>query len=307
MFRPGTLWTRTVQQTKQALKSGALRPIETESVFVRDRGIDFLVRTVSSLVHKAEARDERGTQSHNATKTTNPFIPYEREMFVADLSATHLCLLNKFNVIDHHLLIVTREFQEQEILLNLEDFESLWTCMAEFEGLAFYNGGEEAGASQRHKHLQMVPLPLADRGPKLPIEPMIRAAEFVGRLGVVPALPFVHSIARLESGIINDPRCAAAETHRLYRLMLENVGLNTNDEASNAIQSGPYNLLVTREWMLVMPRRLEFFKSISVNALGFAGAMLVKGDEQMSAMRECGPMRVLEHTGVARAPIGSKT
>lgn len=300
MFRPGTLWKRTVEQTSRALQSGALRPIKTDSILVLDHGIDFLVRTVSSLVHKAEAREKHDAPYYNASKTANPFLPYEKEMFVTDLSATHLCLLNKFNVIDHHLLIVTREFQEQEALLNLEDFESLWTCMAEFDGLAFYNGGEEAGASQRHKHLQMVPLPLADRGPKLPIEPMIQTAEFVGRLGVIPALPFIHSIAKLESGLINNSRYAAAETYRLYRLMLDKVGLNSADGASNALQSGPYNLLLTREWILVLPRRLEFFESISVNALGFAGAMLVKGDVQMSAMQEYGPMRVLEHTGVAR-------
>lgn len=300
MFRPGTLWTRTVQQTKRALESGALKPITTESVFVRDRGIDFLVRTVSNLARKSEAGKEQRAQSYSKTKTANPFLPYEGEMFVADLSATHLCLLNKFNVIDHHLLVVTRLFEEQQALLTLADLESLWICMAEFDGLAFYNGGEEAGASQRHKHLQMVPLPLADRGPRLPIEPMLQTAEFGGRLGVVPALPFLHAIARLEAAFINDPRYAARETYCLYRLMLEKVGLNSSDEASNALQSGPYNLLLTREWMLLLPRRLEFFESISVNALGFAGAMLVKGDEQMRAIRATGPMRVLEHTAVAK-------
>jgi ATP adenylyltransferase len=300
MFKPGTLWASTVQQTERALESGALKPIMTESVFVRDRGIDFLVRTVSSLARKAEAREKQRAQSYSETKRANPFLPHEREMFVADLSATHLCLLNKFNVIDHHLLIVTRTFQEQEQLLNLEDFESLWTCMAEFDGLGFYNGGEEAGASQRHKHLQIVPLPLADRGPKLPIEPMFQTAEFTGPLGVVPALPFIHSIAKLEPDFVSDPRKAALDTYRLYRLMLEKVGLNKKDAASNAFQAGPYNLLLTREWMLVLPRAREFYESISVNALGFVGAMLVKGDKQMRALRKTGPMRVLAHTGAAK-------
>ena len=76
--------------------------------------------------------------------------------------------------------------------------------------------------------------------------------------------------------------------------------MNKSDAASNAFQTGPYNLLMTREWMLVVPRSREFYHSISVNALGFAGAMLVKGEKQMRALKERGPMHVLAYTGVAR-------
>ena len=38
--------------------------------------------------------------------------------------------------------------------------EEMNAILAEFDGLGFYNGGETAGASQPHKHLQIVPLPL---------------------------------------------------------------------------------------------------------------------------------------------------
>ena len=91
-------------------------------------------------------------------------------MFVADISATHFCLLNKYNVLDHHLLIITREYVDQDQLIALEDFAALWACMAEIDGLGLYNAGTTAGASQSHKHLQLLPLPLADSGPPIPIE-----------------------------------------------------------------------------------------------------------------------------------------
>ena len=54
---------------------------------------------------------------------------------------------------------MTRAFEEQTDLLNLEDFAALWFCLQEIDGLAFFNGGKIAGASQRHKHLQLIPLP----------------------------------------------------------------------------------------------------------------------------------------------------
>ena len=62
-------------------------------------------------------------------------------MFVADISATHVCLLNKFTVIPDHLLLVTRAFEEQEDRLNLADFAALAACLSEFAGLGFYNAG----------------------------------------------------------------------------------------------------------------------------------------------------------------------
>ncbi|MBN1655283.1 MAG: phosphorylase [Deltaproteobacteria bacterium] len=302
MIQPGTLWQKTVQQTRRALQIGALKPIETESSFVRDQGADFLVRTVAGLACKARERQRHRYRSYAETTTPNPFLPYDRAMFVADISPTHLCLLNKYNVIEHHLLIVTRAFREQEELLDFEDFEALWICMAEFEALGFYNGGEASGASQRHKHLQLVPLPLAERGPRVPIEPLIGSAKFKGRLATIPCFPFVHSIAKLDPILVNDAQRAASETLRLYRLMLEKVGLNKRDSLSGQAQAGPYNLLVAREWMLLVPRRCECFKSISVNALGFAGAMLVKDKDEMRSLSKHGPIKVLEHTALPMEP-----
>jgi ATP adenylyltransferase len=58
-------------------------------------------------------------------------------------------------------------------------------------------------------------------------------------------------------------------------------------------QRGPYNLLVTRRWMLLVPRTREHFGSISVNALGFAGSLFVRDDAEMDALRAEGPMGVL--------------
>jgi ATP adenylyltransferase/5',5'''-P-1,P-4-tetraphosphate phosphorylase II len=35
----------------------------------------------------------------------NPFLPYEEELHVRALPPHHELLLNKFNVVDHHLLV----------------------------------------------------------------------------------------------------------------------------------------------------------------------------------------------------------
>ena len=106
-----------------------------------------------------------------------------------------MAILNKFNVVDHHLLIVAREFEDQRALLALRDFEAWWRCMSEYDSLGFYNGGPEAGASQPHKHLQLVPLPLAPQGPPVPIAPLLARVRGTAGAGTIPGFDFLHSFA----------------------------------------------------------------------------------------------------------------
>jgi ATP adenylyltransferase len=300
MLEPGTLWDRTTAAFERASKSGALQPIGTESALVSDAGVDFVVRIISSLERKAEERERRERKRSVTGEEFNPFLPCERAMFVADVSRSHLCLLNKFNVIDHHLLIVTREFESQERLLTESDFEAMWRCMAEFKGLAFYNGGRIAGASEPHKHLQMIPLPVADMGLEVPIEPLLASVELEGSLGQASALPFVHRYAETPGHSLHDPARGAAETLQSYRAMLEEVGLNRRNEPPDAVQSAPYNLLCTRDWMLLVPRSREFFEGVSINAIAFAGGLLVRNRRQLAILEDRGPMAALRETAVTR-------
>ena len=57
---------------------------------------------------------------------TDPFDPPDEALLVDHLSASHMLLLNKFNVVAHHVLIVTRNFEQQTDPLNLQDLEATW-------------------------------------------------------------------------------------------------------------------------------------------------------------------------------------
>ncbi|AFY34594.1 ATP adenylyltransferase [Calothrix sp. PCC 7507] len=283
LLKPGTLWTSVKNQTAHALECGALLSIPTEFEFVEQDGVNFLVRILSNLERKKTAKKKQD-------KEFNPFLPYEEDLFVADISDTHVCILNKFNVVDYHLLIITRAFEEQQSLLTLEDFAAMWACLADYDGLVFYNSGKIAGASQRHKHLQIVPLPLAPSGTQIPISPLLSSAKFPQVRATIPGLPFLHAFASLDSGCMQPPFTAAAATLEQYQTLLQALDLQASD---------PYNLLVTREWMLIVPRSHEKFESISVNSLGFAGALLVRNQTEMQILKEQGPMNILKSVGVA--------
>ena len=295
MLPSGTLWQRIITQTELALNCDALQSIPTEYDFIEAGSIQFLVRILSNLARKQKAKKKQQKKLAKSGKEFNPFLPYEQDLFVGNLSETHLCLLNKFNVVDYHLLIITRQFEEQETWLTQADFEAMWLSLAEIDGLVFYNGGKLAGASQRHKHLQLVPFPLVPDGINLPIEPAIASVQFNNSIGIIPEFPFVHAIATFNPDWINHLSEAAIFTLELYFELLAKVGLSVRD---NPFQSGAYNLLATRNWMMIVPRSQEKFEGISINSLGFAGTLLVKNSEQLQQLKSYHPLTVLKQVGV---------
>ncbi|NJM69513.1 MAG: phosphorylase [Scytonema sp. RU_4_4] len=296
LLKPGTLWKRVKEQTEYAIRCGALLTIPTEFEFIEQGGVSFLIRVLSNLARKDAVKQKQQTQTPSG-KEFNPFLPYEEDLFVADISHTHLCILNKFNVTDHHLLIITRAFEEQETLLTVQDFAAMWACLAEFDGLVFYNGGKTAGASQRHKHLQLVPVPLIPNGLQIPIEPLFASAQFQDFVATLPQLRFVHAFTKLNHDWVQSPLKAAEVTLEHYHTLLHAVGLKNSEEASGR-QSGSYNLLATREWMLIVRRSQESFESIAVNSLGFAGSLFVRNEQQMQILKDLGPMTLLEKVAV---------
>lgn len=295
------LHERVDAQARHALACGALKPIETEQRFIDDGGVRFVVRMVSSLLEKAERQAQNLAAALQSGNQRNPFLPYDEDLFVARLSPTHVCLLNKYNVIDHHLLIVTSAFEDQEMLLSEADFAALRMCLDPLGGLGFYNGGAPAGASQPHKHLQLIPLPIAGDGPAIPIAPLLADAD-TGRLMTVRGLPFRHAFARIPGPGASLAEAAGA-THALYRQALAAAGIDALATSAGERQGAPYNLLITAEWMLLVPRTRELFEGISVNALGFAGSLFVRDAKQLAILERAGPMAVLRQVA---APPGDR-
>ena len=300
LLRPGTLWENITRTGERALASGALLPIPTNHAFIEDHGVRFFVRVLAGLRRKAEARKEQDAAAR-AGKHANPFLPPEKDLIVGDITDTHLAVLNKFNVVEHHLLIITRHFEDQETLLTPADLDALWLCMAEYDGLGFYNGGAAGGASQRHKHIQMVPLPLSPEGPAVPMEPLLDRAELDrdGR-GRVPVFPFRNAFTRLPADLWRSPRDAARETWQRYGWMLEQAGMTPPSPSRLKRQSLPYSLLIAREWMLLVPRSQEHFEEVSFNSLAYAGSLFVWNERLLERLKEYGPLNALGTVGIPR-------
>ena len=90
---------------RRALADGALQPIETQTILLDSDGARFVVRAVSSLARKDKAQ--------HSVATTDPLGDYDRSLFVDDLTPSHYVLLNKFQLLAGHVLLVTRRFERQ--------------------------------------------------------------------------------------------------------------------------------------------------------------------------------------------------
>ena len=255
---------------------------------IEQDGIPFQVRVLKGSTGKGRTTET----SSNA----NPFLPYDPELFVAPISPTHIALLNKFNVVEHHLLIVTRAFEDQRCQLTQKDCEALLIGLTELDGLAFYNAGREAGASQSHKHLQLVPF--NEELAPLPIDSLLRFPQADAMVSTLPGLPFRHVAAPMDPDWTNPEKNSGASLHATYRKLLRAAGLSVDAMTGSHMPTAPYNLLVTRKWMLLVPRSQECFEGISINALGFAGALLVHDKRQLETLRRLGPVTALQYVTV---------
>jgi ATP adenylyltransferase len=224
-----------------------------------------------------EAGRERSRRARDGRRG-NPFLPYDEALLVRVLSETHVGLLNKFNVLSGHLLMVTRRFESQDTPLTFGDLEAFALCLREMPGLAFYNAGVQAGASQSHRHLQFVPLPLGPQLPSLPVEALI---DLPGRR--VRQFDFPHALEPVpEARSISDLATCLLE---VYGSLRKRLALRSDDD--------PYNLLLTREWMLMAPRRTPRCEGVEVNAMAFAGSFFARSRDEASTVRRLGWLRLL--------------
>eukprot|EP01114_Cavostelium_apophysatum_P014270 TRINITY_DN3656_c0_g1_i4.p1 TRINITY_DN3656_c0_g1~~TRINITY_DN3656_c0_g1_i4.p1 ORF type:complete len:260 (+),score=52.74 TRINITY_DN3656_c0_g1_i4:38-781(+) len=206
-------WKRIKEVTAIAIRNEWLKPIQTHFIRLEDGGVNWIIRVVASLAEKPIAtsdsspntknKGEEGSKSSNDKK--NPFLPPDPDLFLAEINGgSHNFMLNKFNVSPYHTIIATKEFRPQEEGLDKSDFAASWFIASTINGLVFYNCGKEAGASQPHKHVQILPLPYeeeeTDPNIQFPLERLLLKNSEESKEGDIfflKELPFKHACLKL--------------------------------------------------------------------------------------------------------------
>ncbi|MEB3173471.1 MAG: ATP adenylyltransferase [Cyanobacteriota bacterium] len=271
------LWARALERSEQAAASGALVPLKTERIDAPELA-PFVLRRLISRTPK---------HLRSGGPKPNPFLPWQSELEVARPSASHVLLLNKYPVQRGHVLLITSGWKPQSGWLEPLDWQALCRVNADTTGLWFFNSCGAAGASQPHRHLQLLPRRLGE--PSCALEQQIERwldgnAQTAGPAAGRPA--WMQALSRRQ-----DP-ADAAELEALYVSHCGQLGLGR--PGSDPVPRAPYNLLLTDRWLLTVRRRKEHGHGFSINALGFAGYLLVTEASDLSWLQAAGGWRLLE-------------
>ncbi|KAF9387576.1 bifunctional AP-4-A phosphorylase/ADP sulfurylase [Podila verticillata] len=260
--------------------------------------------------------DRPSTPVVKAVEKTNPFLPHSPGLYVTDAGEEHKILLNKFCIVPRHFLVVTKEFQPQTGPLTPDDLMAVWSTLKAVknsrDAVAFYNCGSRSGASQPHKHMQVIPL----ESPS-PISELVREVskrrpgKKENKPGDLFSVPF-HCINHVI--LLPDPAASNKDEEDIlieaYITLVDAMMMSIREYAeqeeltdeermlcSTAMSSFAYNWILTKEFMMIVPRKQEGFGPISINSLGFAGMVLAKTAEELEMVQKTGVMDLVSKSG----------
>ncbi len=81
-----------------------------------------------------------------------------------------------------------------------------------------------------------------------------------------------------------------------------NSTTNKNNNNNNSTNDS-YNLIITERWMIMVVRSHEKYNNVGVNAVGFAGTLLMKSREDLEWVKQVGPMEVMKNVAAAKRPL----
>lgn len=271
----------------------------------------------------------------------DPFKDPSPDLLIASFppeNPTHALVLNKFPVIPNHFILATRAWKPQTDLLEPDDLHATYACLQAWpetsdsngtsqkteessepenaaDGkrlFAFFNSGDESGASQPHRHLQFLPVEAmrADSQGWAPLIDLVGASQETTstspqtdeqRFKCIPTLPFKHFALPLP------PNPSPETLHGIYLSLYRAAVSASGTEAGRDVPSpasGPaaisYNLAMTLSTMMICPRTSESALVpvdpglagdivdpgvVALNGTILAGTLMVKAEAEWDRLR----------------------
>ncbi|KAI1154482.1 HIT-like domain-containing protein [Nemania diffusa] len=290
---PSNLPTLVKEAFVRAQASGDLIYFPTQVAILTSGSLVFQLRYSPSLAQKPKTPKP-------VEPNTRPFNPFENPsppLLIAQLPPSHRLILNKFAIVPEHFILATRDFKPQSHLLEKGDVDAAYACVQTYHStgqalFVFFNSGDHSGASQPHRHLQLLPvermkhgLETAERGS----EWAVLADKVCGREKTLPFTVFTSPI---------NVEMNAEERHLTY-LSLYKRAVHATLENVEAVGEGEaqvsYNFAMTSTCMALCPRTAEGtpirddngneIGNVALNGTVLAGTALVKNKVEWDALR----------------------
>ncbi|KAI1121569.1 HIT-like domain-containing protein [Nemania abortiva] len=305
---PSNLPTLVKEAFVKAQANGDLLYYPTQVAILTVGSLVFQLRYSPSLAQKPKPPKP-------VEPNTKPFNPFENPspaLLVAQLPPSHRLVLNKFAIVPEHFILATRDFKPQTHLLERGDLDAAYACVQAYHRVGrdlfvFFNSGDHSGASQPHRHLQLLPVDCMKYG--------LEAAEHGGEWAVLAdkvcgrekTLPFTVFTSPINTQMNADEKHLAylALYQRAVRAAVVNVEAVEEGEAQIS-----YNFAMTSTCMALCPRTAEGtpirddmgneIGNVALNGTVLAGTALVKNKAEWDALRtnSTSLANVLEGIGV---------
>ncbi len=274
-MRSETYWEKALKQTTVSINKNSLHPLETE-VVTKDfyKKNDFIIRKLDTSKFKKKIC--YGPKQ-------NPFNPWEKILEIEKIGNFHQLILNKYPVQKGHLLLITNSWKPQNGWLDIKDWIAIKKVNKNTSGLWFFNSSPIAGASQPHRHIQLLRRSYGEV--TCPREKWFLDLETIN-----------DKKTKLKKSIVVSNFNFLENSTHIYNLYLElsqKIGLGDpiNDEKPRY----PYNILITNNWIAIIRRKFDHLHGYSINGLGFAGYLLITDKSDINYLNKFGPEKLLEN------------
>ncbi len=274
-MRKEIYWEKALQKTKISINSKSLFPLHTTDITKKlYKGNDFVIRELDITKFK---------KSTLIGPKINPFRPWDNILEIDSIGKNHQLILNKYPVQLGHILLITNEWKEQNGWIDVKDWEAIKEVNKDTTGLWFFNSGPLAGASQPHRHIQLL-----RRDPSQLSCPREKWILDFDDINYKNQRFYKSIILKKFSKTLNKENI-----YEIYKDLSYKIGLGKPEIDKKPRY--PYNLIFTNQWMLLIKRKTDNIYGISVNALGFAGYILVTEKSDINYLKKFGPERLLEN------------
>jgi len=272
-----TIWSKALEISRKAVDCGAIIPLETIKYESNETFLDYELRFLKSPIpkHLIEYGPKR-----------NPFIPWDKRLEIQPVNEKHTLILNKYPVQIGHILLITNKWKPQNGFLNIDDFDAINNVDNDTTGLWFFNSCKEAGASQPHRHFQLLPRHCNE----------IICPRYTWFCSLLNNMKDNNSLISHCISIKRRNKNQESNTNdlfNLYKSMINEMNLGVIDV--NNQPNKPYNLLITPEWIALITRKKDRSNGFNINALGFAGYFLGTNKSEVETLIKFGPESILKN------------
>ncbi|UJR13210.1 hypothetical protein I4U23_000232 [Adineta vaga] len=283
---------------ENALKNGDVTFEGYKTVEQLIDGCSYQIRYVPGIEKKPGKEDVEKNDKDSLAP------PYGNNLHVCDLpnyglnETAYVILLNKYPATKNHFLLLPHDFTKQSDLLTADDLSITYEIIRNYKStklVAFFNCGEESGASQKHKHVQFYPV--FENEP--PLDVYLQGQNDYDQANQLVQVPWAHFVISIHPPNQSD-QLGNYLIDKFIQLLDEMFSFKEGKDFDGAKTS--YNVLITKKHIHLIPRSKEIFvlsngSQKSIGGIDYAGIFNIKQEEDINELKNTGITNILLAVG----------